>query len=123
MDGLHIDRRDMVNAYIQNKGEASIKELEQEFSDVSTMRIKEDLAHLEEKGYIVRVRGGAKSIDSLTNNREDEYNSRLMENVEGKTEMAKKAVEFVEMGRAIYMDSGTTMMCLANILPKPTSLY
>lgn len=115
---MHIDRRDMVNAYIQNKGEASIKELEQEFSDVSTMTIRRDLAHLEEKGYIVRVRGGAKSIDSLTNNREDEYNSRLMENVEGKTEMAKKAVEFVEMGRAIYMDSGTTMMCLANILPE-----
>ncbi len=117
VDSLHIDRREMVNAYIQNKGEATIKELEKMFPEVSTMTIRRDLAQLEEEGYIVRVRGGAKSIDSLTNIREDAYSLRLMENVDGKTKIAKKAIEFMETGRAIYMDSGTTMMCLANMLP------
>ena len=116
MDSLHISRRETVNAYIQNKGEVTIKELEKMFPEVSTMTIRRDLTQLEEEGYIVRVRGGAKSIDSLTNMREDAYSSRLMENVGGKTKIAKKALEYVETGRAIYMDSGTTMMCLATML-------
>ncbi|NMA95804.1 MAG: DeoR/GlpR transcriptional regulator [Clostridiales bacterium] len=114
---MHISRRETVNSYIQSKGQVTIKELEKMFPEVSTMTIRRDLVQREHDGFIVRVRGGAKSIDSLTNIREDAYSSRLTENIEGKTIIAKKAVKYVETGRAIYMDSGTTTMCLANTLP------
>jgi DeoR family fructose operon transcriptional repressor len=114
---LNVRRREIINAYIQNKGEAKLKELEKMFPEVSTMTLRRDLTYLESKGQVIRVRGGAKSINLLSNLKEDVYSMRVMENVDAKMNIAKKALEFIETGRSVFIDSGSTMMCLANILP------
>jgi len=41
---------------------------------------------------------------------EDMYSERTLENVTQKHIIAKKAQQFIERGRSIYIDSGTTMM-------------
>jgi DeoR/GlpR family transcriptional regulator of sugar metabolism len=81
------------------------------------MTLRRDLDYLEAKGQIVRVRGGAKSINSLSGLKEDVYSLRAMENVDAKMKIARKALAFVERGRSYFIDSGTTMMCLAKVLP------
>lgn len=111
------ERRAMINKTIQKKGEVKIKELQEMFPEISSMTIRRDLDQLEEKGEIVRVWGGAKSIDYITDSREEDYQTRETENVEAKIKIARKAVKLLEERRSIYLDSGTTLMCLAEIIP------
>lgn len=112
-----MDRRSIIKEYIYKAGEVKVKDLEQMFPDVSNMTLRRDLSDLENKGYIIRTRGGAKSVHLLPSITEEVYSLRATVNLEGKEKIAKKAVEFIEPGRSIYIDSGTTMMCLARILP------
>lgn len=114
---MNIGRRDSIRRHIQERGDVQLRELEQMFPDVSSMTIRRDLAHLESQGIIIRTRGGAKSAGRIAGGGEDVYNLRAMENVDAKVKIAKKAVEFIETGRSIFIDSGTTTMCLAKILP------
>ncbi len=114
---MNIDRRDAINTCIQNRGEITLKELEELFPDVSSMTLRRDLAYLEQKDEIIRVRGGAKSIRALSNNKEEIYSYRETENKDEKVKIARKAVQFIETGRSVFLDSGTTIMCLAKILP------
>ena len=79
------------------------------------MTIRRDLEYLEKQGHIVKIRGGAKSINHLTHYKEDAYQKRADENVETKAIIAKKTFELCnkkEMIKkeAIYFDSGTTVM-------------
>lgn len=110
-------RRDMLKGYILDKGEVHLKELEKLFPDVSSMTLRRDLNYLEEKGYILRIRGGAKSINRVPGAQEDVFSQRAMEFTEEKMKIASKALSFVERGRSIFIDSGTTTMCLAKIIP------
>ncbi len=114
---MNKDRRSTIKQYIEEKGEVHLRELEELLPEVSTMTLRRDLIYLEEKGYVIRTRGGAVSVKRVAAAVEDMYSLRAAENIEGKTKIAKKAVEFVETGRSIYIDSGTTMMCLAQELP------
>lgn len=114
---MHIDRRNTINAYIQDKGQVRLKELEGMFPEVSTMTLRRDLIYLENRGDIVRIRGGARTISPSSKLVEDVYSQRATTNAEAKMKIAKKAASFVEARRSIFIDSGTTMMCLAKILP------
>jgi len=107
----------MLKGYILDKGEVHLKELEKLFPEVSSMTLRRDLDYLEEKGYILRIRGGAKSLNRLPGAQEDVFSQRAMEYTEAKMRIAQKALGFIERGRSIFIDSGTTMMCLAKIIP------
>jgi len=114
---LIVSRREKISKYITDMGEVSIRSLEKEFPDVSTMTIRRDLAYLEEQGLVIRTRGSVKSLLKLTGNGEDIYSLRATKNIDAKIKVAKKALKYVETGRSIFIDSGTTTMCLAKILP------
>ena len=48
---------------------------------------------------------------------EDAYSIRAAENVEAKMKIAEKAVHMVEKGRSVFFDAGSTLMCLARLIP------
>jgi len=114
---LNTERRERIRKLIQSKGEIKLKELESLFPEISSMTLRRDLAFLESNGYIVRTRGGAIPVTRLSATGEDVYSQRAMENVEAKSRIAKKAVNFIEKGRSLFIDSGTTMMYLAKEIP------
>lgn len=114
---LHINRRDTINQHIHEKGKIRLKELETMFPEVSSMTLRRDLIYLENQGQILRVRGGAKTISHSSGFVEDGYSQRATINVEAKMKIAKKAVKYIEPGRSVFIDSGTTMMCMAKIIP------
>lgn len=87
------------------------------FPEVSTMTLRRDLIYLEDRGDIIRIRGGARSITHSQNSIEGIYSQRATLNIEAKMKIAKKAVTYIEPGRSVFIDSGTTMMCLAKMLP------
>ena len=109
-------RRDSVKEYIQTKGEVTLDELQSIFKNCSAMTLRRDLIKLEEEGFIKRTRGGAIAI-SRTNGMEGIYSLRATQNIQKKVEIANKALNYIDGGRSIYLDSGTTLMCLAKSLP------
>ena len=112
-----VNRREEINQMIQTKGEIHLSDLEKNFPELSSMTLRRDLDALEQDGAIVRIRGGAKSLSHLSMVKELAYSQRQVQNIEGKIAIAQKAVGFVEQGRSIYVDSGTTCMCLAQRIP------
>jgi DeoR family fructose operon transcriptional repressor len=109
-------RRESIKKFVNEKGDIQFKELEALFPDVSTMTIRRDLAYLEKEGAILRTWGGVKAVNRVMHAGEDIFSARATENINAKTQIAHKALEFIETGRSIFIDSGTTMMCLAKIL-------
>lgn len=115
------DRRKAIGEYLEERGEATLKELEALFSEVSSMTIRRDLDALENEGRIVKIKGGAKAISHLSRsmlfkNVEDDYGHRELENTDEKNKVADKAVGLVESGCSIFLDAGSTIMCLARRL-------
>jgi len=114
---LNSNRRETINSYIQENGTIKLKELESIFPDLSSMTLRRDLEFLEKNGNIIRIRGGAKSLNSFPKSKEDVYSQRAMDNISAKVRIAKKALGYIGSRRSIYLDSGTTMMCFARELP------
>lgn len=114
---MNTERLGAINSYIQSRGEARISELSALFPNVSTMTIRRDIDYLEKQGYIVRTRGGAKAVTASGPDKEDAYSLRMRENMEAKDLIASKAIGFVEKERSMFFDSGTTVLCLAKLLP------
>lgn len=113
-----MDRKQRILELLHKKNTLYLKELEVEFPEVSAMTLRRDLSSLEEMGEAVRIKGGVRSVRSFGAGRqEDVYELRLGQNAESKAKIAKLAQSFIETGRSIYMDSGTTMLALARTLP------
>lgn len=77
---------------------------------VSAVTIRSDLSSMEEKGFILRTRGGALPAfhpDILASQKQ---------NIEEKNRIAKAAAEMVKEGDAIMIDDGTTTSLLMKYL-------
>lgn len=111
-------RRNRIRLIIEEKGEVQLQRLKESFPEVSMMTLRRDLDSLEKEGHVIRTHGGAVSVKKLAGGGEENpYDTRAVENVEAKLKIAEKAVRLVEKGRSLYLDSGSTIMCLARILP------
>ena len=74
------------------------------------MTLRRDFKYLEDNGYVKRTRGRAVAMSRLSIAAEDIYSERALENVAEKICDRQKALQFIERGRSIYVDAGTTMM-------------
>lgn len=109
-------RREELVRLVNQRGQLELKKLAKEFG-VSEMTLRRDMAYLEEKGEIIRTRGGAIAAGRFTGLSEELFSSRSLTNVAKKALIAEKALPFAEPGRSIFIDSGTTTMLLAKALP------
>lgn len=79
------------------------------FPDVSLMTLRRDVEALEKQGLCLKVRGGAKSQLFMRESTDGKLAARMHENVAAKEAVAKQAASFLEPGRAIFLDSGSTL--------------
>lgn len=116
---MNNERQKKILRLIEQKGEIQLQQLKELFPEVSMMTLRRDLISLENEGHLIRTYGGAVSVKRVSdlNGEEDAYSRRAHENVEAKMKIAEKALPLVEKGRSIYFDAGSTLMCLAKILP------
>lgn len=110
------DRREKIISLLRENGEISLRELEELFSDVSSMTLRRDLAYFESLGDVVRIKGGAKYLRGYERS-EDNFELRKIINKTAKDQIAEIAALYADTGRSIFIDSGTTAMCLAKKLP------
>lgn len=112
------DRQLQICKMLENAGEVHLQDLRRVFDKVSEMTLRRDLSYLESEGYAIRTHGGAVSTRKvmMPDGEENEYEKRAREQVVAKTNIAAKAVRFIEKGRSIYLDAGSTVMNLAQLV-------
>lgn len=115
---MHAERRKIIKDLLCSKPFVSLKELIEIFPNVSSMTIRRDIDYFEQQGDAIKVRGGARSMKFITTSMEEEFHGRMHKNVPAKEALAKKAIELLETGRSIFLDSGTTMLKMASLLPE-----
>ena len=96
----------------------SLRELSLRFPDVSEMTLRRDVEALEAAGEVIRVRGGARSVKFIPRTGVDSITKREGEHVDGKRRIAERAASFLEAGRSIFLDSGSTLRQLPAYVPE-----
>ena len=107
---LKTQRQQKIIYEIEHKELVSVADLTTNLH-VSEITIRRDLDELEKLGKIQRVRGGARSNDSALS--EPPVVQRQLDQIAEKDAIAARAVEFIEDGETIALESGSTAMALA----------
>ena len=90
MDAMEI-RRNAIVELVNKYGTVSFSQIKEQFSNVSEMTLRTDLKALDEAKEIVRIHGGAKSVQ-LVIGTDDYLTRRAVRNIQAKQEIARKAL-------------------------------
>ncbi len=111
------ERLQTLKEFIDRYGKVSFHEVEDAFPEVSSMTLRRDLQRLEELNAVIRISGGAISVDSVLKAKDADFAERINYNTAEKLEIAEKAIELVEPKSCIFIDSGSTTTYFARALP------
>lgn len=113
------ERRSKIIEYLQEHSRASVQEL-CKICEVSESTVRRDLQDLEEDKLLRRTHGGALCLENV--NFESAFIEREDKLRSEKEMIAHKAVEFIQDGDTLIIDSGTTTVYLANEIKKFSNL-
>lgn len=116
-----VSRRAKILDELELKGQVSVRELSRMFN-ISEVTIRNDLSHLEKQNMLIRARGGAIKIKYPRNGFDPSFSDKQKEFLKEKQLIAKAAVELIEEGDTIVLDSGTTTTEIAKNLERFSSL-
>lgn len=94
-------RLDQILKLLSEQHKITVIQLSEELH-VSPATIRQDLTVLEQEGLLVRTHGGAELRET------DDLAHRMAINYEDKLKIARRAVEFVNEGDTIFVESGST---------------
>ena len=106
---MYKDRRNWIKKQLAERPFLSLDELFRQFPDVSQMTLRRDLDYFEKQGEAIKVRGGARSSKFITEHADNPYAARMNENTHAKILIANYAAKYLEVGRSIFIDSGSTI--------------
>ncbi len=114
---MNIKRRDAIKKLLLENGEVTLLELSKIFPECSSMTLRRDLIYFESEGLVRRTRGGCVALKQLSSAVEDVFSLRALENVDNKKIIAGKALKYLQSGRSVFLDSGTTLVFFAREIP------
>lgn len=122
MDNMET-RRNAIVQLINENGTVHFSQIKEAFPDVSEMTLRTDLKALDEKKRILRIHGGAKSVQTIINS-DDFLHQRTGRSIAQKQLIAEKALTLLQTDSTIYLDSGSTVTMLARLIPdQPNLIY
>lgn len=122
MDSME-QRREQIVDLVNQSGSISFAQLKEKIPQISEMTLRTDLKALDEAKRIVRVYGGAKSVDVVIGT-DGMLSRRLVRNIEAKQLITQKALKLIRRDTTIYLDSGSTTTMLASNMPdQPNLIY
>lgn len=120
MDSMET-RRNAIVELINEKGTVSFSQLKEAFPHVSEMTLRTDLKLLDEAKRILRIHGGAKSVQILIGT-DDFLSRKSVRNIPEKQKIAEKALTLLRADTTVYLDSGSTATVLARQFPDQSNL-
>ena len=107
------ERQDRIYKWIKKEGAVTTLALVEKFR-VSDETIRRDLLYMENQKLLERVHGGAVAVGEIKPYRDFGY--RREENSDNKRALSKLAVDFIEEGDIIGIDTGSTAIHLAEAI-------
>ena len=120
MDSMEL-RRKQIEELVNRQGSVRFVQMKKHFPDVSEMTLRTDLKALDQEKRIVRIHGGAKSVQQVIGT-VGYLNRRAVRNQEEKEEIARKAARLIQPDTAVFLDSGSTTTILARLFPNQSTL-
>lgn len=114
-------RRNAIIELINTHGTVRFSQIKKAFPHVSEMTLRTDLKALDEAKQIVRIHGGAKSVQVVVGT-DDFLNKRSIRNINEKQIIAEKALSLLRPDTTIFLDSGSTTTILARLFPDQSNL-
>lgn len=109
-------RRQQITELINREGQITFSRLKSAFPELSEMTLRTDLKYLDEIGAIIRIHGGAKSIDTVAGT-DGFLAQRTIRNHDQKIQIAQKAAALIQAQSSIFLDSGSTTTTLSKYIP------
>ncbi len=106
-------RREHIRLLVRESGIARVEDLRRELK-VSVATIRRDLEVLEEEGKVRRVHGGAVSMESRLE--ESVFDDKTSQFTKQKRAIAAEAYKLIGEEESLYLDGGSTTLCLARLL-------
>lgn len=116
-----VTRRAKILEELDLKGQVTVKDMSSQF-DISAVTIRNDLAHLEKQGMLIRARGGAIKVKFYRMEIDLSISDKQKEFLKEKQKIAKAATKLIENGDTIVLDSGTTTTEIAKNLEQFNNL-
>lgn len=111
------ERLRQIMVFVSKKRSASLDDLSKALN-VSEGTIRRDISLLSDQGKLKAVRGGAIAYSTIPLQYRDREKSEIVE----KKVIAEKALTFIKSGQVIFMDGGTSVLTLAQIIPPDTKI-
>ena len=108
MSKLNQRQNDIIRI-LSHQSRISVKELSDKF-DVSSVTVRADLAFLEDQGLALRTHGGVELPSP------DDLSHRLARNYTRKNAIAERALNLVNPGDSLLLESGSCVALLARLL-------
>ncbi len=117
---LPVRRRNDILALVQRDGHVNVSELSKMLG-ASDDTIRRDLDALAAQGKLRRAHGGAVSLDMPQQTDEPTGRRRLV-NIAAKTRIARRTSELIADGERLFINGGTTTLCVAEALSSRSRL-
>ena len=114
---MYKQRRKIIREIFNSQPFTSFRELEARFPELSSMTIRRDVDYFQNKGEVVKVRGGARSVKFMMTSMDETFDKRRSENIMEKRKIAVAALSYVGIGKKMFFDAGTTVIALAGTMP------
>ena len=112
-------RRNKILEQLKREDTVSVLQLASELG-VSAVTIRADLSILEKEGYLIRVQGGAVRMPPAVKDSPNERNEIAM--AEEKQAIARQVSKLIQDGDTVFINSGSTMECVAAALKEHKNL-
>lgn len=120
MDSME-SRRNAIVELVNKNGTVNFAQIKKAFPSVSEMTLRTDLKMLDTAKRIVRIHGGAKSVQVVIGT-DDFINKRSIHNIQAKQRIAEKALRLLQPNTNIFLDSGSTATEFARRFPDQSNL-
>ena len=120
MDSMET-RRNAIVEMINENGTVSFAQLKEAFPHVSEMTLRTDLKLLDEARRILRIHGGARSVQVIIGT-DDFLNRKSVRNIPQKQKIADKALTLLRPDTTVFLDSGSTATLFARQFPDQSNL-
>ncbi|MBR1675103.1 MAG: DeoR/GlpR transcriptional regulator [Eubacterium sp.] len=115
-------RQEDILKYVDEKRSVTVQELKEVF-DASESTIRRDITYLDKEGKLVKVFGGALSLDSAFSSNDIARGQREEVNREEKVRIAKIAAQLIEPGDYVFIDTGTTTGFMIDFIREKEATY
>ncbi len=116
-------RRERIEQVVRERERVTVDALA-ELLGASRETIRRDLTDLAERGRVRKIHGGATTAEPRPSEAEIEgpFQGRLLENVDAKRAIARRAIQLFQPGDTLFVDTGTTTLLFAEELSSATGL-